>query len=117
VYYDCNLVLIPIAGLINVTVSEGVFPDVLKTAKTTALYKSGSKTDPHKYRPISLLPVISKNFEKVIKRRLLRFLNATFFSPHINFNFKKGNLNVVLEKTFHGDSCFLHDKSNSISLG
>ena len=67
-YYDCNLVLIPIAGLINVTVSEGVFPDVLKTAKTTALHKSGSKTAQHKYRPISLLAFISKNFESNKKK-------------------------------------------------
>ena len=41
-------------------------PDACKIAKIKPLYKKGKNTDPKNYKPISLLPVVSKIFEKVI---------------------------------------------------
>ena len=41
-------------------------PDACKIAKLKPLYKKGKNTDPKNYKPISLLPVVSKIFEKVI---------------------------------------------------
>jgi len=45
-------------------------------AKLKALYKKGSKTDPKNYRPISLLPILSKTFEKVIHLQTAAFLDT-----------------------------------------
>jgi len=49
-------------------ISSGVYPDDLKVAKVTAVYKSGDSCDVMNYRPISVLPVINKIFERLISR-------------------------------------------------
>ena len=55
-----------LAILFNNCIYAGVFPDILKIARVIPLFKSGDRNDISNYRPISLLPVISKNFEKLI---------------------------------------------------
>lgn len=64
---------IPLTYIINKGIDEGCFPTPLKKAKVIPIYKKG---DPHQcenYRPISILPTISKIFETVIKTRLINF--------------------------------------------
>ncbi len=51
-----------LTGLINETISMGKFPDVLKKAKVIPIFKKGDKLNMNNYRPISLLPVLSKVF-------------------------------------------------------
>ena len=53
----------------------GKFPSQLKSAKVSPIYKSGAKSDPANYRPISILPIISKIFEKHVNHHLMGFLN------------------------------------------
>ena len=52
----------PISELCNLSAVLGSFPDACKIAKVKPLFKKGSKTDPSNYRPISLLPLLSKVF-------------------------------------------------------
>ena len=54
---------------------EGDFPRTLKIANVIPLYKNGNVNDFGKYRPISLLPVISKIVEKCLQKRLISFLS------------------------------------------
>lgn len=49
------------------------FPSELKLAKVIPVYKGGEATDIHNYRPISLLPIFSKIYERVINDRLTSF--------------------------------------------
>ena len=61
---------------INSFMDEGYFPHILKIGKITPIYK---KDDPQKlgnYRPISILPIFGKIFEKVIYSRLYSFMNC-----------------------------------------
>ena len=60
--------------IFNKCVDEGVYPDILKIARVTALPKSGDDSDADNFRPISILPQINKVFEKLIHQRLLSFL-------------------------------------------
>ena len=60
-----TLVLLFIACL-----AIGSFPDALKIACIVPLYKEGDRTDSSNYRPISLLPLFGKLFEKVIKKEI-----------------------------------------------
>ena len=53
----------------------GSFPDACKIAKVKPLFKKGSKTDPSNYRPISLLPLLSKVFERVVLDQTEEFLS------------------------------------------
>ena len=64
-----------LADLINKSLATGCFPDRLKLAKVFPIYKSGSKSDPNNYRPISILPTISKIFERHINKHLMAYLN------------------------------------------
>ena len=52
----------------------GSFPDACKIVKLMPLFKRGSKTDPSNYRPISLLPLLSKVFEKIVLDQTNDFL-------------------------------------------
>ena len=61
--------------LFNICINEGLFSDEFKKAKIKPLYKSGSKKDMLNFRQISILPQISKCFEKIIKFHLTDFLN------------------------------------------
>ena len=63
-----------LAKLINLCFETGVFPDLLKFAKITPLHKKESKLDFHNYRPISLLSIYSKIFEKLIYFRVYAYL-------------------------------------------
>ncbi len=70
-----NFIVEPLCVLINKSFNKGVFPNSLKIAKIVPIYKSGDKKDIRNYRPVSLLPVFSKIFEKLMLSRLLCFFN------------------------------------------
>ena len=70
-----NILSPSIASLINKSIQTASFPSHLKTAKIFPIHKGGSKSDPTNYRPISILPTISKIFEKHINKHLMGFLN------------------------------------------
>ena len=55
-----------IVAFINKSIQTGVFPDQLKCAKVFPIYKSGNKSDPGNYRPILILPTISKSLKGIL---------------------------------------------------
>ena len=59
---------------LNLSLEEGVFPDGLKTAKVTPIFKAGDSNDVSSYRPISLLPCFSKILERLMYNRLYKYL-------------------------------------------
>ena len=52
----------------------GIFPDEWKLARVSPIYKEGAKSDPNNYRPISVLPVISKLIERVVFDQFYEYL-------------------------------------------
>ena len=73
--YIINRIIATIVTYIcNLSFKNGVFPDKMKTAKIIPIFKSGDREDCTNYRPISLLPQISKILEKLFNRRLTEFL-------------------------------------------
>ena len=65
----------PIKYLCNLSISLSSFPEKCKIAILKPLYKKGSKLEAKNYRPISLLPVISKIFEKIIHNQTQAYLD------------------------------------------
>ena len=53
---------------------EGKFPNHLKHALVTPIYKKGNREDPCNYRPISITPALSKTFEKVLRKQMNEYL-------------------------------------------
>ena len=63
--------------------SSGIFPDSLKIAKVVPVFKAGSKTDVNNYRPISILPCLSKLIEELILKCITSFLDKhEVIQPH-----------------------------------
>ena len=71
-----------LSTLINITVDTGVFPDRLKKAQVTPLFKKNDPLVISNYRPVSILPIFSKLFEKVIETRLNDFFDS-IFNPYL----------------------------------
>jgi hypothetical protein len=69
-----DLIALPISILINESLDTCTFPDCLKIALVTPIYKKGDQSEPSNYRPISSLPILSKLFETNIKIQLMSFL-------------------------------------------
>ena len=59
----------PLAILINRSLTEGIFPNILKVAKVIPLYKNKEKDCMSNYKPISLLSNVLKVFEKIIHKK------------------------------------------------
>ena len=65
----------PLADIFNKCLTAGVFPDSLKIAQVTPIYKNGCKHEFTNYRPISVLSTFSKLFERLIYKRLISFID------------------------------------------
>ena len=77
-------------------VDNGIFPDFLKTANVTPVFKKDSRTDKKNYRPVRILPNLSKIYERLIYKQLSNF------SKHIIFKFQCG-----FRKGFNAQDCLL----------
>ena len=55
-------------------IEHGTYPSKLKLAKVIPVYKGDDESDPSNYRPITLLSVFNRIFEKTMFRRLKSFL-------------------------------------------
>lgn len=76
--------------LINLSFEKGIFPEKLKVAVVIPLHKQGSKNNCNNFRPISLLSSFSKIYEKLMKQKLVGFLEKTNFFSHTQFGFREG---------------------------
>ena len=69
-----NSIIESLTHLFNLVLSTGIFPDDMKLAKVTPIYKSESKTDCGNYRHISVISAVAKILEKIIHDQLFDFL-------------------------------------------
>lgn len=82
-----NIISEPLAQIFNQCMTEGIFPLELKLAKIIPVHKKGSLEEPGNFRPISLLPTVSKVFEHIIKNRIVHFLNKNNIISSTQFGF------------------------------
>ena len=96
-----DLIADPLVRIVNNSLSTGVFPEFLKHAKVTPLFKNGHRTDIKNYRPISILPVFDKIFEKIVHERLTEFLdkNKLLFDGQFGFQKGKSTSHAILHLT------------------
>lgn len=94
-----NVIVKELTACINRCLEQGDFPDNLKVAKVSPVYKSGCKSDPGNYRPISVLPVLSKVFERIIYKRLNQYLAAINFlcKNQYGFRHKSNTLSATID--------------------
>ena len=65
--------------LFNTSFETSLFPDPWKIARVSPIFKDGDKTEKSNYRPISVLPVVSRLFEKLVFNQLYQYLNDNCF--------------------------------------
>jgi len=70
-----TVLAMPLTQICNLSITSSTFPDKCKLAKLRPLFKKGPTTDPKNYRPISLLPLVSKIIEKVIHDQTVKYLD------------------------------------------
>ena len=76
--------------LCNQSFIKGVFPNELKLAKVVPIFKQGNRELCQNYRPVSILPCLSKVFERLMYDRLISFLHKHRLICELQFGFRKG---------------------------
>lgn len=79
-----------ISHLANLCFSNGIFPSLLKQSIITPVFKNGDINDVNNYRPISVLPAISKIIEKLLNSRLIKYLNQYQLLSDAQYGFRNG---------------------------
>ena len=83
-----------ITYLVNKSIKDGKFPELWKIARVTPLHKSDDKLNVDNYRPISILPVLSKIMERVVYAQLTQFIDANNSLYHHQYGFRCGHSTV-----------------------
>nr|XP_006825124.1 PREDICTED: RNA-directed DNA polymerase from mobile element jockey-like [Saccoglossus kowalevskii] len=79
----------PLAHIINCSFIKGIFPDQLKIARITPVFKRGSSTYVGNNRPISILLVISKIFETIVGKQITNYLEKYEILQKFQYGFRK----------------------------
>ena len=96
--YSCPVNIVKLAGhvisqhlcsMFNLSVLSGSFPSKLKIAKVIPIFKGGDESNPENYRPISLLSIFNRIFEKLMYKRLTKFIDKHALLYSSQYGFRK----------------------------
>jgi hypothetical protein len=85
-----STLLYPLTYLINWMFRDGTYPQCLKLTVTIPVFKKGDRNEKSNYRPISLVPVLSKIVERVMKNQLEIYFEVNSLLSPSQFGFRKG---------------------------
>ena len=87
--------------IFNRSINSGIFPSDWKIAKVSPVYKSEERNNPNNYRPISVISVIAKTFEKIIFDQLYNYLtiNKLLNESQSGFRPRHSTLTALLNVT------------------
>ena len=85
----------------NASKEDRIFPETLKNADVVPIHKKEERTKKENYRPVSLIPIVSKLFERQMYNKLLAYIE-TYLSPYL-LGFRKGHstdqfLNIMIKR-------------------
>lgn len=78
-----------LVSLVNDVITTGIFPEALKIIRITPIFKSGKREALNNYRPISVVSVFSKIIEKILKKRMLSYINKYSLIDEFQYGFLK----------------------------
>jgi hypothetical protein len=85
----------PLHIIINSCFEEGYFPEQLKKSKIVPIYKKGNKEEVQNYRPIAIVPALSKIFELAIKIRLTDYFDKQGFFSERQYGYRKSRSTIT----------------------
>ena len=96
-----DLISVSLRDLFNKSLVSGIFPDDWKCARVTPLFKQGEPSDLDNYRPISVISVIARVFERIIYDQLYNFLTNEDIISNYQSGFRSlhSTVTALLEAT------------------
>ena len=110
------VILEPLLHIINLSFTTGVMPDILKVARVVPVHKKGDQSSLQNYRPISLLSLFHKIFEKLMVKRLTSFVNTNSLLYNYQFGFRK-NYSTILALIDVIDDIYSHLENKDLVIG
>jgi hypothetical protein len=112
---NCSYLANPLTHIINASIMQGIVPKAMKKAKVKPIFKKGDPLLPSNYRPISILPVISKVLEKLVNNQLTYYLETNKLIHERQFGFRqnKSTTDAVIQfmnlslRALNSGSCVL----------
>lgn len=92
-----NLIIVHLTSLFNQCIKSGIYPDILKVTKVIPIHKGGSLNKSN-FRPISLVPIISKIFETCLKNQITQHFenNKLFYRNQFGFRSKMTTNDAII---------------------
>lgn len=108
----------PLTMVVNKCLLSGSFPNILKIARTIPVFKKGDHKLTTNYRPISMLPIISKVIETVMKKQLISFFdtNELFINAQHGFRGGRSTTSALLSLVDFITEAFENKDSALLSL-
>ena len=103
-----------ITKLFNMSIRTGTFPSCWKTARVVPIPKKGYRTNPANYRPISILPILSKVLERILHNLIFKHLCSISPISTRQFGFLPGRSTVSVLLTLSNDVLDSLDKGQEI---
>lgn len=110
--YVLTLITSVLSYIFNLVLELGVFPDKMKCARVSVIFKGGDPNLATNYRPISVLPIFSKALEKIIFSRIAKFFDKENIITNAQFGFRKDRSTETALLTLKED--ILHNIENNL---
>ena len=103
-------------AIFNLSLQKGCFPEKLKIARVTPIYKADDVNEIGNYRPISALPCFSEILERIMHNRLFKYLTTNEILHRKQFGFQKGHSTeyAIIQLTDQINNSF---EKNNFTLG
>lgn len=111
-----DLICIPMCDIFNQSLNLGIFPDEWKCARVTPLFKQGERSDVNNYRPISVISVVAKVFERIVYDQLYAYLTEHDIISKYQSGFRTihSTVTALLEATDSWAYNIDHGKVNAV---
>ena len=107
-----SFISLPPAEIFNQSILTGIYPAKFKLAKVVQVFKDDDDTLPENNRPISLLSIYNRIFEKLIHARLTKFINKNniIYNLHYGFRGKHSTQHAILDIANNIHNCMGNGK-------
>ena len=97
------IIIKPITHIINTSLTTGIVPKSMKTARVIPIFKSAEPSIMKNYRPISILPSFSKILERIMYNKIVSFFNTKnlFYRHQYGFRQKHSTIHPIIHLLNH----------------
>ena len=85
---SANIIASSLTAILNLSLNSGIYIDAWKKSRVTPIFKSEDRQKCENYRPISILPIISKIFEKEVSDQLYEYLSQNLLLSKYQSGFR-----------------------------